>query len=151
MKTQKNNHKLLTKFGEILFKKYELQNEWVSEIPPDNYEISFIISNKINWDLIKQIVEDLIENKKNLAERSESVLVPFHKTIFNNEYQEKDGYFELICVEIKKYDENFNYEINLLFAIHSKTNFVMDPYATYSCVFLKRQYTYVLKKVEREI
>ena len=71
--------------------------------------------------------------------------------ILNNEYQEKDGYFELICVEIKKYDENFNYEINLLFAIHSKTNFVMDPYATYSCVFLKRQYTYVLKKVEREI
>ncbi|MXS70182.1 hypothetical protein GSF70_03045 [Flavobacteriaceae bacterium W22] len=154
MKTKRNKHQVLTKFGEILFEEYEFQNEWIAKIPDDNYEISFIIENKIDWDLIKQIVEELIDKKKNLTEIAESVLIPFYKSIFNNEYQEREGYFELICIEIKKYDgnyENFKCEINLCFAIHSKTNFVMDPYATYSCTFLKEYYNYVLAKVEREI
>jgi len=128
-------------FGNIVYNKSSIELSFNSKLFEKEGEID------VDWEIIKEIAKNVVINLNSLIMKSINVLIVFHQQIFNNEYEEKKGYFDFFGIDIirSKYvgystldkDSFHNYHIELGFALESETNFVMD-YCNYYTTFNSR-------------
>ena len=100
-----------------------------------NFDVKNFNGNETEF--IQRVTLEVSEKIDLMVNKSLNILIPFTKQIFDNEYEEKNGYFvfgEIEISDITEYSTSHGLNYTLDFSLESKQGFVID-YCNYYVMF----------------
>lgn len=154
--------------NEITFERINNQGVWWAKIQNQNLETEFEFNEnifktnnsnipQIEYKNLQFIINKIINQIDDFKSKAENVLKCLHNEIFKNEFEEKQAYFDLICIQISNITKNIisddyiEYSFELIYSLESKLDYLLDPYYQYKAKFISVKPHYIaLSSVSRE-
>ncbi len=130
-------------------------DEWSATVLYNDYELDFEFDEssfkekdssvvKIDWVLIEEFVEHILENIESIQEKGSFVLEELHRQIFGEDNLNKNkGYFEVAGIKLEDYRkverkygfEKSYFKYQIIYLLDSEKGYLMDPYHSYTAKF----------------